>query len=221
MQLRHCHAYLYLHGFASGPRSRKAVYFSDRFQSQGLELVLPDLNQDDFWHLTLTRQIQQVEKILCNTPGPFTLIGSSFGGLTAAWVAQRQVQVQQLILLAPAFRFLENWLPQLGVTHIQQWQSHGELAIYHYAFEKRLPLSYDFVQDLSGYRDEELNRPVPTLILHGKQDQTIPIASSRQYASSRSWVSLTELASDHSLTGVLPQLWSAIWPLISAEVIQS
>ncbi|MBW4549590.1 MAG: alpha/beta fold hydrolase [Aphanocapsa sp. GSE-SYN-MK-11-07L] len=95
--------YIYLHGFASGPKSTKAVYLSDRFANAGVPLVVPDLNQDNFYHLTLSRQIAQVEALL-PVDTPITLIGSSFGGLTAAWVAQRCPQVARLILLAPAFQ---------------------------------------------------------------------------------------------------------------------
>lgn len=57
--------YLYLHGFASGPQSQKARGLAARFQAQGLELEIPDLNQGDFSHLTLSRQIRQgVERVM-------------------------------------------------------------------------------------------------------------------------------------------------------------
>jgi uncharacterized protein len=46
--------YLYLHGFASGPQSMKAVDLCDRFAQQGFDLKISDLNQADFFNLTLT-----------------------------------------------------------------------------------------------------------------------------------------------------------------------
>ena len=51
-------AYIYLHGFASSPQSSKAIYLRDRFAEINLNLEVLDLNQGDFTHLTLTRQIQ-------------------------------------------------------------------------------------------------------------------------------------------------------------------
>ncbi len=73
-----------------------------------------------------------------------------------------------------------------------------------------LPLSYSFVTDLVQYDDIMLQRPVPTLILHGREDDVIPIRASRDYAASRHWVKLIELESDHALTDVQAEIWQAM-----------
>lgn len=208
--------YLYLHGFASSLHSVKAQYFCDRFAQNNISLMIPDLNQGDFFHLTLTRQLQQVAAKLDDTQTPVTLIGSSLGGLTAAWVGEKYPQVEQLILLAPAFGFLAYWLERLGQEEVRQWQATGELLVYHYGEKRSLPLSYQFVTDISQYDDSTLKRPISTLILHGKQDDIIPIESSRRYARQRSWVELIELDSDHGLTDVMDQLWTFIFSKISS-----
>jgi hypothetical protein len=201
--------FVYLHGFASSPRSAKATVLADRFGSIGVPLVIPDLNQPDFAHLTLTRQIQQVAALLSAVSGSVTLIGSSFGGLTAAWVGDRQPQVTRLVLLAPAFQFLAHWLPQLG-DQVQRWQASQWLSIYHYGEQQLLPLHYRFVTDAQGYDEAQLQRPVPTLMLHGRTDEVIPIQASRKYAIDRPWVRLIELDSDHSLSSGLDAIWQAI-----------
>jgi pimeloyl-ACP methyl ester carboxylesterase len=201
--------YIYLHGFASSPQSYKAQYLCDRFAQWGLNLNILDLNEGDFSHLTLTRQIKQIQTAFPSTSIPVTLIGSSFGGLTAAWLAEKYPQVQRLILLAPAFGFLEHWLPKLGQAQIKQWQS-GYLPVYHYGYQRQIPLHYDFVTDLNQYQDKQLKRSLPTLIFHGKKDEVIPINASREYASQRPWVKLIELDSDHSLIDVLENITQAI-----------
>ncbi|MDY7012048.1 MAG: YqiA/YcfP family alpha/beta fold hydrolase [Cyanobacteriota bacterium] len=202
--------YIYLHGFASSPRSTKAQYLRDRFAEVGIPLNVLDLNQGDFSHLTLTRQLQQTAAIFPERYIPVTLIGSSFGGLTAAWLAQQLPQVHRVICLAPAFDFLSHWLPKLTEAEIRQWQESGYLSVYHYGEERYLPLSYEFVLDTTQYDETQLQRRVPTLIFHGLQDETIPIETSQNYASQRPWVQLIELDSDHSLGNVLPQIWQAI-----------
>ena len=208
--------YIYLHGFASSPRSQKAADLKQRFTAIGQPLLIPDLNQDDFSHLTLTRQMGQIEQLFPAAPTPVTLIGSSLGGLTAAWMAEQQPQVQRLVLLAPAFGFLAHWLPKLGAEQVQQWQSTGYMPVYHYGEDRLLPLHYGFVEDARRYPAEQLQRAIPTLILHGRQDEVIPVSASIDFASKRPWVTLVELESDHSLSNVLDDIWLKIqefcWP---------
>ncbi|PSB16882.1 esterase [filamentous cyanobacterium CCP1] len=201
--------YFYLHGFASSPRSAKAQYLDQCFRSVGIQLTIPDLNQEDFYHLSLSRQIRQVEGLMPSDK-PVTLIGSSFGGLTAAWLGEKNVQVDRLILLAPAFQFLAHWIPKLGPEQMQRWQTEQSLMTYHHGEARMLPIHYDFVTDLAPYDETHLQRPLPTLILHGQADEVIPIQASRNFAEQRSWVTLIELESDHSLGNVQLQIWQAI-----------
>lgn len=204
------HQFIYLHGFASSPQSAKAKDLSDRFATLNIPLVVPDLNQGDFTHLTLTRQLHQVEADFLTDDNPVTLIGSSFGGLTAAWLGQTHVQVERLVLLAPAFGFLSHWLPRLGYEQMQQWKNEGFLPVYHYGEEKMLPISYGFAEDAAQYRESEIQRAIPTLILHGTKDEVIPFQASEEFASSRPWVTLMQLESDHALQDAADQIWSAI-----------
>ncbi|NJN57041.1 MAG: esterase [Leptolyngbyaceae cyanobacterium SL_5_9] len=203
-------SFIYLHGFASGPRSAKAKYLGDRFQSLNINLQTPDLNQDDFTHLTLSRQIQQIQAAFPPTPQPVTLIGSSFGGLTAAWIGECQAQVKRLVLLAPAFQFLAHWLPKLGKEQVQSWQTEQYLSVYHYGAQQMLPLHYGFVTNAVQYEETKLQRSLPTLILHGRIDEVIPIQASRSFANQRPWVKLVELDSDHALADVQPRIWQEI-----------
>ncbi len=202
--------YVYLHGFASNPYSAKAQRLRDRFRSVGRSLATPDLNQDDFAHLSLSRQIQQVEALFPPPPSPVVVIGSSFGGLTAARLGDRHPQIDRIVLLAPAFGFLDHWLARLGSEQVQQWQQTGFVSVYHYGEQQKLPLHYGFIADAAQYADHQLQRPVPTLILHGTQDDVIPIQASQDYAAQRPWVRLIELDSDHALTDSHDQIWAAV-----------
>ncbi|MBK1989271.1 alpha/beta fold hydrolase [Sphaerospermopsis aphanizomenoides BCCUSP55] len=202
--------YIYLHGFASSPKSKKAQDLSDRFAQIHIKLKIPDLNAGDFSHLTITRQINQVTAEFPDHSLPITLIGSSLGGLTSAHLAEKYSQVQRLVLLAPAFGFLSHWLPNLELEKIQRWQQEQYLLMYHYGEGRELPLNYNFVTDAAQYQEISLQRPIPTLILHGKHDEVIPIQASRDFAASRPWVELIELDSDHALGNVTDEIWQAI-----------
>lgn len=201
--------YLYLHGFASSPLSSKAQFLQQQFARQGKDLHVLDLNQGDFAHLTLTRQLQQAIAWMAERDR-VAIIGSSFGGLTAAWLAQQstlQPKIDRLVLLAPAFQFLAQWLSRLGEAALTHWKETGWLSVYHYGFAQQCPLAYSFVEDAQQYDETQLNAPTPTLILHGRKDEVIAIQASREYAAERPWVTLVELDSDHSLSNVQPTLW--------------
>ncbi|MHC5735875.1 YqiA/YcfP family alpha/beta fold hydrolase [Nostoc sp.] len=202
--------YIYLHGFASSPNSAKARDISDRFTQIQTKLKIPDLNAGDFSQLTITRQLTQVAAEFSNDSTPVTLIGSSLGGLTAAHLGQQNLQVQRLVLLAPAFGFLSHWLPKLGDEEVQRWQQEKYIMVYHYGEQRSLSLNYDFFTDAAQYQERLLQRPIPTLILHGKKDEVIPIKASRDFARLLPWVELVELDSDHTLGNVMEETWQAI-----------
>lgn len=200
--------YIYLHGFASSPNSTKAKYILERFAQNQIKLEIPDLNCDDFYHLTITRQLKQVAASLEHKE--VTIIGSSLGGLTAAHIGEKFPQVKRLVLLAPAFGFLSHWLPTLGTETVQRWQQERYTMVHHYGEQRELALSYDFLTDANQYQEKVLQRPIPTLILHGQHDEVIPIQASRDFAQKRFWVELIELNSNHALGDVMMEVWQTI-----------
>jgi uncharacterized protein len=202
--------FIYLHGFSSGPGSTKAKYIRAQFAQIGVDLQVPDLNQDDFTHLTVSRQIAQVVDLFPADGSPVTLIGSSLGGWISAIIAQTHPQVERLILLAPAFDFLAHWLPKIGETQLNSWQKTGYLSIYHHAIKDVSPLHYDFLLDAHKYPLHEIDRVLPTLIIHGINDDVIPISASQNFVEDRPWVELIEWDSDHQLTDLNQEIWQEI-----------
>jgi uncharacterized protein len=202
--------YIYLHGFCSGPGSTKAKYIQEHCAQIGIDLQVPDLNQDDFTHLTVSRQIAQVVDLLPLDKSPVTLIGSSLGGWISAIIAQNHPQVERLVLLAPAFDFLNHWLPKIGAQQLNSWQQTGYISIYHHAIKDLSPLHYDFLLDARKYPLAEIDRVLPTLIIHGINDDVIPIAASQDFAEEHPWVELLAWNSDHQLTDRNEQVWQEI-----------
>ena len=113
--------FIYLHGFASGPDSNKAQAFKKRFQKLNNALHVPDLQEDDFENLTLSRQIRLVQTIIDKDKRKkFGLIGSSMGGYLASLVAQTRDSVKALYLMAPGFNFLNRWREKLNLSKTTQ-----------------------------------------------------------------------------------------------------
>ena len=201
--------FFYLHGWGSSPTSHKAKFFKQHFAQRGIHLQIPDLNQTDFFHLTLTRQIRQIHLLLSGQKN-VTLIGSSLGGLTALWVAEQCPQVKRLVLLAPALDFLTNSIKIIGEEKYAQWCRQGATDFYHYGKKENVLLSYEFVLDMYRYDDHSLQRQLPTLILHGEKDEVISVESSKSFVVNRPWIRFIELAgSDHSLEQAQEILWRA------------
>src|SRR4051812_28664566 len=103
---------LYLHGFASSPLSRKARFLGERFAELGIRFDAPELAGGDFFHLTISKQLQVVRAAAEGTR-PLMIIGSSLGGYLAALYAAAH-NVKQVVLLAPAFGFHDLWVKRLG-----------------------------------------------------------------------------------------------------------
>jgi uncharacterized protein len=201
--------YLYIHGFASGPRSHKAIYLAAKFAAEGIELLVPDFNQGGFTDFTISRQLHQALSYFPAT-APVTIIGSSLGGWAALLLAQQYSQVERLVLLAPAFGFPGLWLERLGAEALDHWQESGVLPVYHHVEHQQVPLHYRFVTDAQQYFQSNLERNLPTLLLHGQSDTVVPIALSRNFAATHPGAELIELASDHSLGNVLTPIWQEI-----------
>ena len=199
--------YFYLHGFASGPGTVKGQYYRTQFAKHGLSLILPDLNDGDFEHLTLTRQLMVIQKALGNCPEPVTLLGSSLGGLLAVLTAIQDERVQQLVLLAPAFQFFSRWSASAPPDFLLTWKEAKYTEVFHYGYRKICRLQYDILTDAAQYDEESLVRSIPTLIFHGTKDDVVPYSLSEKFSATRPWVELVLLDSDHQLTDVLETLW--------------
>ena len=69
--------YIYLHGFASSRHSFKGSILRKRFAELGKTLLTPDLNSDDFTHMTPSSQLQVIATTCESVAGDITLLGSS------------------------------------------------------------------------------------------------------------------------------------------------
>jgi uncharacterized protein len=196
---------VYLHGFASGPGSRKAGFFRERLGEAGIEAAVPDLAQGDFENLTLTGQLTVVQEAVGESA--VTLIGSSMGGyLAALYAAQYPEHVSRLVLLAPAFGFAERWPAVVGEEGMARWLSTGKLPVYHYADGRMRDLGLAMYEDSRRW-EAEPDFTQPAMIFHGVRDVVVPVDASLGFASRHRNARLIEMESDHELTDVLPQIW--------------
>lgn len=202
--------FVYLHGFASGPASAKAVFFRDRLAELGIELELPDLNAPDFRGLTISRSLEQVrgalEKVGADRRGA-VVIGSSLGGYTAALAASRDPRIRAIVLMAPAFDLPARWTQWLSPEGIASWRATRELEVDHHAYGRKEKVGFGLYLDAMGHQPYPRSG-CPALVLHGVNDVEVPVGTSRKYAELTPESRLIELESDHGLLDVTDRLWS-------------
>jgi pimeloyl-ACP methyl ester carboxylesterase len=195
---------IYLHGFASGPQSCKAQFFRARFAGLGIHLEVPALDGSDFENLTITGQLDVLAQVAGDES--VTLIGSSMGGYLAALFAARHSNIEKLVLMAPAFGFARRWAERLGEESLKRWKETGLFSVFHYGQRADRNLGYGLIEDAFRYEDDP-GFAQPALIFHGRNDETVPVSASIQFAAAHPNVRLDVLESGHELLDVLDAIW--------------
>jgi uncharacterized protein len=210
---------LYLHGFASSPRSSKAGWFTTRAREAGIPLACPDLNGDDFESLTITRQLDHVDGAIDAMPdGPVVLVGSSLGAFVALFTAERRAgsvraarhPIDALVFLAPALDLAPGLARHFGPAAMGQWRASGRLEVFHYGENRTRSLGYGFFADAEQYDAFAARDTTPTLVYQGTRDETVEASMVARWASTRPHATLHLVDDDHQLLGSLDSMWAGI-----------
>lgn len=198
--------WLYLHGFASGPESYKGVELARHYASLGIHLERLNLRQPSLEHLRLSAMMRTVREAIGGENERAIVFGSSLGGLTACRVAEEDARVCALVLLAPAFRMVEQQRRRIGEEGLRRWEEAGWAEVDDYAEKRRARVDFGFIQDVETIDARSGGWPdvrVPTLIIHGRADETTDIGYSRAWARGRRHVRLVEVEDGHELVNSL------------------
>lgn len=198
--------FLYLHGFASGPQSTKGVKLSEHYAARGVTLARLDLRVPSLERLSFPAMTATVTAAIGEPHDRAVVFGSSLGGLTAARVAEADARVCALVLLAPAFRIAERWRARMSDDEWRAWQESGWLTITDYTTGAPARVHFDFIRELAARDVGWPDVRVPTLIVHGRSDDTVDPQRSRDFARGKPWVRLVEVDDGHELTQSLPTI---------------
>lgn len=193
--------YAYLHGFASGAPSTKGVALAERFAPQGITLLRPDLNCPSFARLSHEAMLQRLDELdgeAREEGARWRFVASSLGGwLAARWAELNLERVERLVLLCPGFALASRWPALVGDAGMRRWEREGSLALPDGA-GREVPVHWGFIEE-ARRQPAWPEVPCPTLVIHGRRDETVPVDSSRRYAAERAHVTLIELDDDHGL----------------------
>jgi hypothetical protein len=208
---------VYLHGFASGPGSSKAAWFSERLASHGITTRCPDFNAPDFSTLTISRMLAQLDAELDGIEEPVAVMGSSLGGTLAILAADRfPGRIDRVVLLAPAVMFAKPGHHLLPPERIEEWRRKGALPFFHYAHNREQLLNFGFYEDSLSYDPFVAALVQPALIFQGLRDTSVVPATVERFVRGRPNVTLSLLEDDHQLLASLPRIWNDVAPFLGA-----
>lgn len=182
-------AILIIHGFAGGTydEEKLANYlelnrFYDVFQYTlpGHSKNFSKVKYEDW----IKKSEEMMEFLINNGYKTIYLIGHSMGGVIATYLAGKYKEVRKLILCAPAFQYLSV---EKDKKNIKQSFAHTSSIVKTYGrdeiisrFIKLNPASLkEFSNLVLKYYDSPKSIYCPTLIIQGKNDDIVPISSSK------------------------------------------
>jgi len=181
-------AILWVHGFGSHRGGEKALAVQEESVRRGWSFAAFDFrghgdSTGTMAQLTASRLVEDLTLVCDALPRRLYLFGSSMGGFAACWFARRYPErVAGVILLAPALRFLQRRRAALTPEQLRDWQSNGTME---YAGRwLTAELGYGLIAETDDYAPETLAAGWrhPTLIFHGRADDTVPLADTIDFA---------------------------------------
>ena len=184
--------WVYAHGFGSGRGGGKATAFRTAAAAAGVSFLAFDArghgeSSGTLEELTLSRMIEDLTAAIeafVPKGASLVVVGSSLGGVTAAWYAAAHPErVRAAVLIAPAFRFVDRFLAEIGPGAVAQWKRTGAYAVG--PTWMWVPLRYGVVEDAARYDERELaaRYRTDTLIVHGKRDENVPFTVTENFAA--------------------------------------
>ncbi|MCK5941116.1 MAG: alpha/beta fold hydrolase [Planctomycetes bacterium] len=198
--------YVFLHGLGSVRAGEKSASLLAHASARGRGFLRFDMrghgdSSGQLGRVAVSELVADGVRILERT-GPANVVGSSLGGLVAAHVAARRPDlVRRLALLAPAFGLMpriRQHLDQDGFMHTSEGPS--------FFVEPR-------VRDDAESLDEQglpTRLQVPTLLVHGSDDDIIPqqvsewLFASIPHEHKQLWI---VPGGDHRLNTVATDIW--------------
>jgi len=194
--------YAYLHGFGSGPNAYKGVQLARLYsQRHSIHLHQPNLNYPNFKKVTISGALRVLDLLDQEHPGLWRLIGSSMGGYAALrWAQLNPHKVDRLFLLCPGLSIASRWPVMMG-QQFDQWQKEGVTSFKNYETNEDELVDFEFIRDFANNHPPVPPVTHPTFILHGTNDEVVPISYSRELtAQYKDLIKMVEVDDDHSLT---------------------
>ncbi|MBD3310386.1 prolyl oligopeptidase family serine peptidase [Candidatus Woesearchaeota archaeon] len=164
-------------------RLNKAGFSSFRF-----DFFAHGESQGEYEDLTVTRAVDDILSAIRllkdNGYSKIGLFGCSFGGISSIMAASKTDDLFCLALKCPVSSYQDKYDQELSETELQGWKEKG-FRIKKKPDGREFRINYSFYENIDkndGYKAaERIN--IPTFIVHGSADKTVPVEQSKNICS--------------------------------------
>ncbi|MFH1770143.1 MAG: alpha/beta fold hydrolase [archaeon] len=178
------------HGFSSSKESSSYPLFEELFNKNNISCLRFDFwghgeSDGDFADITVSEAIDDINNAIKylknNNYTNIGLVGSSFGGMVSILAVANSDDIKILGLRAPVSDYLAHLLAKHSKTTIEDWKNNG-FMFWISGHGRKLRLNYSFFEDSKQYdgHKEASKIKVPTIIVHGAKDISVPLSQSEQ-----------------------------------------
>lgn len=177
------------HGFSSN-KYGSAGDLSNRLNKAGISSLRFDFwghgeSDGNFEDITLSEGVDDILAALkfltSKEYSNIGLLGTSFGGACAIVAASKITGLKALGLRSPVADYGERAMMTMTPEQIGDWREKG-FSIYTSGDGRQLKLKYNFYNDFKNNKGFEAakNIKIPTCIIHGSKDESVPIELSKK-----------------------------------------
>ena len=180
------------HGFSTSKDGRTCSSLEAILNRKGLSTFRFDFfghgeSEGRFEDITLSEAVNDVQRavqVLKDTGhSKIGLMGSSFGGFASLIAASELPELILLALKSPVSDYLGLLIARDQGIDIPSWKQKGFISVKG-SDGQNLKLNYPFYEDAETIKSQEAIKKIkiPTLIVHGDVDKTVPLEQSIQCA---------------------------------------
>lgn len=140
------------------------------------KLIIKKVTEKDW----IDKSEKQIEKLINHGYKEIYIIGHSMGGVIATHLASKYKEVKKLVLAAPAFRYFKFKNDKLDI--IDSLKIIGDLfkdykpeEVLSRVFKVPIKTVHEFINLVNDYQDDIKKVTIPTLIIHGTNDEIVPV----------------------------------------------
>jgi pimeloyl-ACP methyl ester carboxylesterase len=209
---------IYLHGLGSSPQSDKATLVAAHLRGLGYKVHIPALSLPSLAKLSVEVALDSaalcIEEAHRSNAG-CVVIGSSFGGFLALKAIDKVAEpikecVRAVVLMAPV---LTPWHPTCGMITAEMeaaWNQQGSFPVEESATGAIVQVHVEFIRQLKRYSQAPVRLVCPTLIIHGEQDEVVPVTQSIEFCANQPSATLCVVQDVHRLLADPGQLLTTI-----------